>query len=169
MLSLKHSMLNILKSCLFFLFLSGYFFFSFILESGSRTPFQTIFAMCIVDDACINGAIFFSPWRQSHFLLSTLCVFMFCLSVEEDYKKLSSIELQTNQSQNDKCAALWSRLPPPFPSCVSLYICVVCIQGVSTSGVWAMFSFEPIPMLCEFFSLPSFSRLPSSSLSHGFL
>lgn len=34
--------------------------------------------------------------------------------------------------------------------CLHLFVCVlVCVQGVSTSGVWAVFSFRPIPMQCK--------------------
>lgn len=52
--------------------------------------------------------------------------------------------------------------------CLFVYICS-CVYRVFPHLESRLFSFGPIPMLCDFFSPPCSSRLPSSSLSCCFL
>lgn len=104
-----------------------------------------------------------------HFLYVDSLFLCFCLSWNKGsiLAKSSSHEQQASQSPAAKHSSGSSFTAlPTTPSLLIFNVCVsVCLkQGVSTSGVWAVFSFGPVPMVYVILTPPP-PRLPCSSLS----
>ena len=110
---------------------------------------------------CVSSSFFSRGFSWSHFLLLTLlglCVFIFCLFGEGDCrqacqkkkgkekrKRMSSLELQTSQSQDAKRSSkscFMTLITSSFPYlCVCVYVCVYTgcfhIWSLSCVFLWA--------------------------------